>query len=87
MKNNDLTRYDGNVAVNANEVLKETAFIYIKEALDAQRFEECAELIRNAKEFGATPAEIKALLTGYNRGYSVNRNNNEANTKKGQPRF
>lgn len=86
MKDNLTSRYNGNVAVNADEVLRETAFIYLKEALAAQRYEECASLIESARELGATQGEISAILSGYNRGYPE-RSDNEAKSRKGQPRF
>ncbi len=39
-----------------------TALLYLKEALLAERFEECREIIAIAYEFGATENDIQALL-------------------------
>jgi len=39
-----------------------TALLYLKEALLAERYEECAFIVGIAREFGATEGEVKALL-------------------------
>ncbi len=39
-----------------------TALIYLREALIAERYEDCTDFIAIAKEFGALDAEIRALL-------------------------
>ena len=39
-----------------------TALIYLREALIEARYEDCAEMIAIAKEFGALDAEIRLLL-------------------------
>ncbi len=39
-----------------------TALLYLKEALIREQYEKCTELIATAKEFGATPNEIRYLL-------------------------
>ncbi|MCA9409047.1 MAG: hypothetical protein H6755_03250 [Candidatus Omnitrophica bacterium] len=50
---------------NPDEILKVTALVYLKDALATERFEECAELIVKAKEFGADPSEINSIITRY----------------------
>jgi hypothetical protein len=42
--------------------VKLTALLYLKDALQKERYEDCAELIRTAREFGAVEEEIEALL-------------------------
>jgi len=42
--------------------VKLTALIYLREALIEARYEECAEFIAIAKEFGALDEEIRILL-------------------------
>ena len=42
--------------------LKLTALWYLKETLVRERYEECADIVATAKEFGATDLEIKLLL-------------------------
>ena len=42
--------------------VKLTALIYLREALIAEQYENCAEFIAIAKEFGALDEEIRALL-------------------------
>ena len=39
-----------------------TALIYLREALAAEKYEDCAEIIAIAKEFGALNEEIRVLL-------------------------
>ena len=46
----------------ARDPVKLTALIYLREALIAARYEECAEIIAIAKEFGALDEEIRVLL-------------------------
>ena len=42
--------------------LKQTALLYLREALLEERYEVCAELIQAAQGFGADPFEISDLL-------------------------
>jgi len=42
--------------------VKLTALLYLREALRAERFEECDQFIRVAREFGAQEREIEELL-------------------------
>ena len=42
--------------------VKLTALLYLKEALLGEQYEECAEFIEIAKEFGANRIEIQNLL-------------------------
>ena len=42
--------------------VKFTALLYLREALLAERYENCAEIIAVAKEFGAEPFEVQYLL-------------------------
>jgi len=42
--------------------VKLTALIYLREALIAERYENCADFIAIAKEFGAFDEEIRAML-------------------------
>ena len=83
MKNN--TAIPADLAITADQLLKETAFIYLKEALVAQQYEDCAGLIRDAKGFGAEQNEITAILAEYNCGYKAQWDS-KAKTNKG-PRF
>ena len=49
------------VRVRKNPV-KLTALLYLREALRAERYEECAQFVRVAKEFGAQEREVDELL-------------------------
>ncbi|MFZ5802441.1 MAG: hypothetical protein ACOY3K_04940 [Candidatus Omnitrophota bacterium] len=42
--------------------VKLTALLYLQEALLRERYEECAEMIEIAREFGAQPFEIRNVL-------------------------
>ena len=42
--------------------VKLTALLYLREALRRERYEECPEYIRVAKEFGAQAREVEELL-------------------------
>jgi hypothetical protein len=42
--------------------VKLTALIYLREALISERYEDCADCIAIAKEFGALDEEIRVLL-------------------------
>lgn len=42
--------------------VKLTALLYLKEALKKERYEECAQFVQVAKEFGAQEREIAELL-------------------------
>ena len=42
--------------------LKTTALWYLKEVLVGEQYEECADIVATAKEFGATDLEIRFLL-------------------------
>ena len=49
----------------ADETLKVTTLLYLKEALEQERYENCAELIQTAKKFGANTSDISQVITGY----------------------
>mgnify|MGYP000949388961 CR=1 FL=1 len=54
--------------ITRDEVLKVTTLLYFKEALLRERYEDCAELIRIAKGFGAEPGEVSGIIAECNRG-------------------
>ena len=45
-----------------DKILKATALMYLKEALVKEVYEDCPELIQNAKDFGAEQKEISELI-------------------------
>ena len=55
---NSITKYRR----RSRDPVKVTALIYLREALISERYENCADFIAIAKEFGALDAEIRALL-------------------------
>jgi len=68
VKSNITFNNDKNNPITRDETLKVTALVYFKEALVKQEFEECAELIKAAKRFGAQQAEISDVIAEYARG-------------------
>jgi len=46
----------------ARHPVRLTALLYLSEALRAERYEECEEIVQVAQEFGATQNEIRSLL-------------------------
>ena len=62
----------------ADDTLKVTALLYLREALDTERYEDCPGLIQTAEELGALPNEISELLAEYVRTLKAGRQN-EAN--------
>ena len=49
-------------AVTSNEIFKVTALLYLKEALLAQEYESCKELVEIAKKFGVQQGEIDEAI-------------------------
>ena len=56
-----LTGREGLLQTNRDPV-KLTALLYLKEYLLRERYEECAEIVEIAREFGALPVEIRNVL-------------------------
>ena len=57
------------------EILKATALLYLEDALRNERYEDCAELIQRAKEFGAKRFEVRKVIKGSVHGVKVGRRN------------
>lgn len=57
-----------NEPVNPDTALKATALIYLRDALLGERYEDCPELIRAAKGFGADSMEIRTVIAKFLRG-------------------
>lgn len=53
---------------NHDQILKVTALLYLKEALIKEEYEDCSNLIQNAKDFGAEDKEISELILQHIRG-------------------
>ncbi|MCM8775635.1 MAG: hypothetical protein NC930_04705 [Candidatus Omnitrophica bacterium] len=51
----------------SKNAVKLTALLYLREALLKEKYEECADLIAIAKEFGAGEFEIRYLLEDFRR--------------------
>ncbi len=62
MENNALLSEDQALGV---ELLRLTALLYFKEALMAQEYETCRELIDTAKGLGVNPGEISTVIADY----------------------
>lgn len=55
------TPENGRTAVKKHPI-KLTALLYLRDALKQEKYEQCAEIIAVAEEFGAKPFEIQDLL-------------------------
>ena len=63
MKNDVL--FNDQQALGSDQILKVTALLYLKEALVAQKYESCRELIDTAKNLGVDPGDISAVITDH----------------------
>ena len=63
MKNNVLLNEEQ--ALGTDQLLKVTALVYLQEALVAQKYETCQELIDTARELGVDPGGISAVIADY----------------------
>jgi hypothetical protein len=52
-------------AFGSDQILKLTALLYLKEALVAQEYESCQELVDTAKNLGIDQGDISAVITDY----------------------
>jgi hypothetical protein len=52
-------------ALGSDQILKVTALLYLKEALIAQEYESCQELVDIAKKLGVNPGDISAVIADY----------------------
>ena len=52
-------------AFGSDQLLKLTALVYLKEALIAQEYETCQELIDTAKKLGIGPGDISAVIADH----------------------
>lgn len=68
MRNNMVFTNQNEKPQAPDELLKTTTLLYLKEALVKQEFEQCAQLIKTAKRFGATDADVKKVLKEYVNG-------------------
>ena len=60
-----------NETVVPDEILKVTSLIYLKDALINEKYEDCKELVRAARKFGAQQRDVRRVLAGYVRGMNV----------------
>ena len=87
MKENPAFKNKLNKPIVHDEVLKATSLLYFKEALFNEKYEDCMELIRLAKRFGARQGDIRRVIAESNRGTRVGRRNEANKGKGGRLRF
>lgn len=87
MKENAVFKNEQNKPIARDEVLKVTSLLYFKEALFNEEYEDCRELIRIAKRFGARKGDIFRVIAESNRGTMVGRRNGANKGKGGRLRF
>jgi hypothetical protein len=54
-----------NKQLAADEVLKATSLIYLRDALVKEQYEQCPELVKIAKDFGASLTEVRTVIAEY----------------------
>jgi len=52
-------------ALGSDQILKVTALLYLKEALVAQQYETCQELVDTARKLGVEGGDISAVIADY----------------------
>jgi hypothetical protein len=87
MKENIVFKNEKDKTAARDAVLKVTSLLYLKEALFNEKYEDCKELIRIAKRFGARQGDIRSVITVSNRGVMVGRGNEANKGKGGRLRF
>jgi len=87
MKENEVFKYEKNKPIARDEVLKVTSLLYFKDALFNEKYEDCRELVRIAKRFGARKTDIRRVIAESNRGARVGRGNGANKGKGGRLRF
>ena len=56
---------NGEEALGSDQILKVTALLYLQEALVAQQYEICRELIDTDKTLGVEQSDISAVIAEY----------------------
>ena len=87
MKENIVYNNERNKPETPDEVLKVTSLIYLAEALFNEKYEDCGELIKIAKRFGARKGDIRRVITESNRGVIVGRKKKGDGGRGGRLRF
>lgn len=72
---------------NGNQLLQTTALAYLQEALTSERYEECAQLIKDAKAYGAPARDIQKVLAEGARRARFARTGDPVRRKTGVRRF
>ena len=65
MKSNINQKNRINRRYSENRSLKITALLYLKQALNQEKYEDCADLVKQAKEFGAHKDEVRRIIGRY----------------------
>ena len=65
MENRLFATLEADTPLAADSLLKATSLLYFKDALEAERYEECAALIQSAKSYGAGSREISGVIAKY----------------------
>ncbi len=54
-----------NPLIASDHMLKVTALFYFQEALHKEQYEDCVELLRAARQYGARKQEIRKIIAAY----------------------
>ena len=62
MRFNDTFKNENQETINQDQLLQVTALAYLQDALANERYEECAELVKAARKYGAPANDIQKVL-------------------------
>ncbi len=65
MENRLFATLEADAPLAADSLLKATSLLYLKDALEGERYEECAALIQSARSYGAGSREISSVIAKY----------------------
>ena len=71
----------------SDEARKEIALLYLEEALDKEQYEDCRQIIENAKQFGVKNDEVSKFIVTFlkNKGKRLPREVNVRLPNAGRP--
>jgi len=76
-----------NKTVTPDETLKETALLYLQEALVKEQYEQAPKLIYTAKRYGAKTSDIRKAIAWYIRRLKNGPPNESGRKRRGRKRF
>lgn len=78
---------ENNETESQDQVLQVTALAYLQDALANERYEECSDLVKAARKYGALGRDIQKVLADGARRARFARTNEPARKRSGFRRF